>query len=432
MTAGFMELSGAGQGACCTLMLLALCEGLCAALIAGIYRAPAKHLALCLTLSLADFAALCAMLDGMKRDFQAAGIAAERLVWRAPAWLLTLLMALSAAWIGRELRRLRRWRRGHISGTSVKESLDWLPSGLCFYVQGGMPRLVNVRMNELCRALTGGPLNNGAEFWQRLTAGDVLPDNCVLQKGGAPVVQTADGRVWSFERCAVGAGLAQIVASDITQEQEMNARLAQENRRLEEMNRRLRRYGGQIRELTRERETLLAKARIHDEFGQALLAARRLATQLSGAQQRTEVLRMWRQNLTLMEHMSEPEPPSRGFEGLVAAAKAIGMRVTIRGEQPPADAPCMEILENAAHECLTNAVRHAGGTELCVRMSQAEGRVSAVFTNDGAPPGAEVTEGGGLSSLRRRVESAGGEMRVRSAPRFALTVELPLESEEWK
>lgn len=271
MTAGFMELSGAGQGACCTLMLLALCEGLCAALIAGIYRAPAKHLALCLTLSLADFAALCAMLDGMKRDFQAAGIAAERLVWRAPAWLLTLLMALSAAWIGRELRRLRRWRRGHISGTSVKESLDWLPSGLCFYVQGGMPRLVNVRMNELCWALTGGPLNNGAEFWRRLTAGDVLPDNCVLQKGGAPVVQTADGRVWSFERCAVGDGLAQIVASDITQEQEMNARLAQENRRLEEMNRRLRRYGGQIRELTRERETLLAKARIHDEFGQALL-----------------------------------------------------------------------------------------------------------------------------------------------------------------
>lgn len=432
MTAGFMELSGAGQGACCTLMLLALCEGLCAALIAGIYRAPAKHLALCLTLSLADFAALCAMLDGMKRDFQAAGIAAERLVWRAPAWLLTLLMALSAAWIGRELRRLRRWRRGHISGTSVKESLDWLPSGLCFYVQGGMPRLVNVRMNELCRALTGGPLNNGAEFWQRLTAGDVLPDNCVLQKGGAPVVQTADGRVWSFERCAVGDGLAQIVASDITQEQEMNARLAQENRRLEEMNRRLRRYGGQIRELTRERETLLAKARIHDEFGQALLAARRLATQPSGAQQRAEVLRMWRQNLTLMEHMGEPEPPSRGVEGLVAAAKAIGMRVTIHGEQPPADAPCMEILENAAHECLTNAVRHAGGTELCVRMSQAEGRVSAVFTNDGTPPGVEVTEGGGLSSLRRRVESAGGEMRVRSAPRFALTVELPLESEEWK
>ena len=431
MTKAFMELSNVGQGALCTMLLLVLCEGLCAALIAGIYRAPARRLALCLVQSLVGFAALCALLDGLEQSFQAP-YTGELLLWRAPAWSLALAMALLAAWIGWELRQLRRWRRSHISGTSVKESLDWLPSGLCFYVRDGLPRLVNVRMDELCRALTGGPLNNGAVFWQRLAEGDVLPENRALQRGGAPMVQTADGRVWSFERCAVGNGLTQIVASDITREQEMNARLARENRRLEEMNRRLRQYGGRIRELTRERETLSAKTRIHDDFGQALLAARRLALLPSDAQQREEVLRMWRQNLTLMERMGEQESPAQGFEGLIAAANAIGMRVKIDGEQPPEGAPCMEILENAAHECLTNAVRHAGGAELRIRMSQAEGRIRVVFSNDGAPPEAAVTEGGGLSSLRRRVESAGGKMWVQSAPRFALTVELPMESEEWK
>ena len=428
----FMELSGLGQGVCCTLLLLVLCAGLCAALIAGSCRTPVKHIVRCMILSAAVFAALCALLDGMQRDFQEPYSAAERLVWQAPVWLLALLTAFSAAWAAEALRRLRRWRRSHISGMSVKESMDWLPTGLCFYVQGGLPRLVNVRMNGLCRALTGEPLRNGEAFWKRLAEGDVLPDCHVLQEGGAPMVQTPDGRVWSFARCEVGRNMVQIVASDVTQEQQMNARLAQENRRLEEMNQRLKSYGGRIRGLTRERETLLAKARIHDEFGQALLAARRLAMQPSDARQRAEVLRMWRQNLTLMERMDEPQPPSQGFDGLIAAARSVGMRVTIDGAQPPAGTHCMEILENAAHECLTNAVRHAGGTELRVRLSQADGWVRAVFTNDGAPPKAAVTEGGGLSSLRRRVEGAGGSMLVQSLPRFALSVELPMESEEWK
>ena len=57
--------------------------------------------------------------------------------------------------------------------------------------------------------------------------------------------------------------------------------------------------------------------------------------------------------------------------------------------------------------------------------------MTAVFTNDGAAPETPVTEGGGLTSLRRRVEGAGGRMLVKSMPRFALTVELPMESEEW-
>ena len=434
MTTAFMDLPDTGQGLCCTMLLLALCAGLCGVLIAGFYRAPARCIALCLLPDAVIFVMLCALQDGMILDYPQQRIAAERLLWRSPVWAMLLMTALLSAMILGELYWLRCWRRSHISGASVKESLDRLPSGLCFYVQDGLPRLVNVQMNGLCRTLTGAPLLNGADFWRRLTAGDVLPGNCVLQTGDAPVVQTADGRVWSFERCVIdtdGGRAAQIVASEITQEQEMNAKLEQENRRLEEMNRRLRRYGSRVRELTRERETLSAKVRIHDEFGQALLAVRRLTARPDDVQQRAEVLRLWRQNQSLIGYAGEPQPPSKGFEGLVAAAKAIGMQVTIDGAQPPEDAPCMEILRNAAHECLTNAVRHAGGAELRVHLAQEKGWMTAVFTNDGAAPETPVTEGGGLTSLRRRVEGAGGRMLVKSVPRFALTVELPMESEEW-
>ena len=78
-------------------------------------------------------------------------------------------------------------------------------------------------------------------------------------------------------------------------------------------------------------------------------------------------------------------------------------------------------------ECTTNVVRHAGGSEMTVRIQSDERCVTAHITNNGAPPAGDITEGGGLSGLRRRVESAGGTMRLESRPSFALTITLPRE-----
>jgi hypothetical protein len=44
------------------------------------------------------------------------------------------------------------------------------------------------------------------------------------------------------------------------------------------------------------------------------------------------------------------------------------------------------------------------------------------FTNDGTKPEEPITEGGGLGSLRRKLEGMGALMVVESQPEFALTV----------
>ena len=54
----------------------------------------------------------------------------------------------------------------------------------------------------------------------------------------------------------------------------------------------------------------------------------------------------------------------------------------------------------------------------------------AKITNNGALPQAEVTEGGGLSSLRTRIEKRKGTMAVRIKPVFELTVAVPINKEE--
>ncbi|MFR4069650.1 MAG: hypothetical protein ACLT1T_12605 [Oscillospiraceae bacterium] len=51
------------------------------------------------------------------------------------------------------------------------------------------------------------------------------------------------------------------------------------------------------------------------------------------------------------------------------------------------------------------------------------------ITNDGMIPEAPICEGGGLTGLRRRVEQVQGTMDIQSRPRFALTIELPIQEE---
>ena len=76
-------------------------------------------------------------------------------------------------------------------------------------------------------------------------------------------------------------------------------------------------------------------------------------------------------------------------------------------------------------ECVTNAVRYAGASELYADFTETETEATVVVHNNGKQPDSEIIEGGGLSTLRRRVERAGGTMTVQSRPRFQLTVTVP-------
>ena len=83
------------------------------------------------------------------------------------------------------------------------------------------------------------------------------------------------------------------------------------------------------------------------------------------------------------------------------------------------------LLTCAVRECVTNAVRYAEATELYVALEETETEATVTVTNNGKKPEGEIVEGGGLSTLRRRVERAGGKMTVQSQPDFRLRVAIP-------
>ena len=93
-----------------------------------------------------------------------------------------------------------------------------MPAGLCYHNKDGVPKLINHRMDNLCRYITGEPLFDANEFWRKLKKGEVLPGNIAQQTGENPIVTVLGNTTLSFtkiEREIGGEKLFEIRATDI-------------------------------------------------------------------------------------------------------------------------------------------------------------------------------------------------------------------------
>lgn len=389
-------------GLICTLLLIGTMAGMFGCMSAARCRRYFAF-ALCLGLTALDAALLVAPLSSPPGALSPAP-------WTASALLLVAL----GIWISRKLFLASRRQ---ISPVSIKESSDHLPCALCFAWENGQPCLKNYIMDELSHLLTGEALLNANAFWETIAH--------------EPIVTLSNGQTWSFERTRMalsGQSVYQITGTNITEKAQLKRELERDNLRLEAMNRRLRQYGQEVQELTREKEILRAKTRVHDEIGHVLLQTRQF---LSGARGDAEsICAEWRQNTHLLLGKYADEKPVDTFEQLSRAARAIGVTIERSGAFPEDGTENAHLIESAAHECLTNLVRHANGTRLEIFGEATANGWEIRYLNDGDAPSQPIVEGSGLSSLRAQVEAAGGAMAVEHAPRFRLTLILPQERRE--
>ena len=105
-------------------------------------------------------------------------------------------------------------------------------------------------------------------------------------------------------------------------------------------------------------------------------------------------------------------------------AQQLGVAVKIDGYLPR-DTAAEGLTVAAAKECVTNCIKHADGNEVYIRIAQRGERYDVTITNNGKIPTEPIKEGSGLSTLRRSIESSGGEMHISHNPRFALLITIP-------
>lgn len=290
----------------------------------------------------------------------------------------------------------------------------------------GLVSLVNTEMNDLCILSTGKALLNGKDFWLKISHGE-LEENCQsLQMGDKPIIKYSDCKVVSFKKYAHeidGKIVYEIVATDISERYRLTRELEQKLDELKKINNRLVVYGKNVAELTKEKEHLAAKIRIHNDMGKLLLTTKRkLNAPLTEAEGK-ELVSFWQAEIETLKFTRKVSKKSN-LKVIEDAAKLVGVNLIFEGEQPEPDTVREKILTQAMHECLTNTVSHANGKNMTVVVSEKNDVYTISIINDGEKPKGVIVEGGGLTGLRSLVERENGKMTLKSTPHFELLIEL--------
>ena len=310
-------------------------------------------------------------------------------------------------------------RMKRLGFNAIKESFDRLPTATCFFDRTGSIVLCNRQMYQLSRQLLDSDMQYLGEVEEALA---VLPNGIVQIPDVENTYRFPDKKVWRFEKTEVtdryGESYIQLTAADVTELQRALVQLTDDSRKLEEDSEKLKQLSGNVGALAREKERLDAKSSMHDDLAACITLTKQYITGEFDGMDAGIVCREWEKVIAFRDTIRLP-----ARKKLLDSATASGVTVRIRGQEPT-DGEA-ELLYTAMLVCLNNAIQYAKATEISANIWENEGSYTVVIRNNGKPPEKEITEGGGLTNLRHRIENSGGKMTVQSLPEFSLVIEMP-------
>jgi len=317
-----------------------------------------------------------------------------------------------------------RLKRRHFGFNVIKESFDQLPTATCFFDSTGGIVLCNRRMYELSQYLLHSSIQYLAEAEQALAS---PPDGVVPIAHAENTYQFPDQTIWKFEKRIVTdrykETYTQLTAADVTQLHQALTQFAIDNHKLAQDAEKLKELSETVEAVAREKEAFAAKSAMHDNLAACITVTKQFLSGDLGGISAEVVLREWEKSIAFRESVLEPAKDS-----LYHAAKSSGVTIRITGKIPDGD--MSELIYTAMQVCLTNAVQYAKATELAACIPENDDNVTVMIRNNGKQPEQPVREGGGLTNLRRRIEAAGGTMRIQSLPEFILCIEIPKRKHE--
>jgi len=318
--------------------------------------------------------------------------------------------------------------RKTINDTSIKEAFDNLPTGVCFFNAAGLPVLCNLTMYRFSFSVCGKDVQFVTDL-ESCLSDDFIPAEGVRKDGKIFVLP--DGSAWHFEKRTFthesGNVYTQYIAVNVTDLHATQVELTQENEQLRKVQADLKKLSANVVAITREEEILNTKMRVHDEMGRCLMVAQKYLKEDCVEHVPDNLAASWQRAVSMLKYNNDA--PDEDMLSQIRKTCNFAKVAFIQSGILPKDDKLAYYLTCAVRECVTNAVRYAEATELYADFTETETEASVVVTNNGKVPESEIVEGGGLSTLRRRVERAGGSMVVRSRPCFQLTVTVPKKKE---
>lgn len=314
----------------------------------------------------------------------------------------------------------------NLSRDSVKTAVDELHSGILFCKRNGKILLINTRMQKLMLDLCSEVFRNGKEFWKRLGAGEVSSGCTATRLNDKAVFILPNGKVWLFTKCYIyvsGNRFVQVSAADVTEQWNLTQRLSGLNTQLQRRTAELEEMIENIRRFSREEEMLKIRSRFHDVLGQRLALLFRSLRE--GLEPDEKLLYDFANGLPEELHGEEAViTAEERLKTLVSLMEGIGVSLKVKGCLPKSEGIAL-LFVDIITEASTNSVRHGLASQIYVDLEEAGGRLSLRVTDNGIPPKGDIVEGGGLGSIRSKVQLFDGEMSVFAKPDFTLFVSIP-------
>lgn len=338
-----------------------------------------------------------------------------------PIVILWCIVGIIDFLLVRESIHLKKKMKEKVSQNSIKEALNLLPVGICYFTLNGTIKLCNSQMYRLFRTLAHKDLQKLSELREALHSN--IQNEVIRLTDKKEIYLFPDGRAWNYQESEVkdkeGNVYIEAVFSDVTKQYHEKINLTRQTEKLKEISRELRYLSDNVLILTREKEVLAAKTKLHDQMGAGLTAIRQSLAQENADY--SNAVRLLRQAVNAIWNDNQYPLEEGEFERFLQDARTIGVKVRCTGSLPKEE-EYAHIYILAMRECLTNGVCHAGATELFITMQEDKDCYHICITNNGEVPEKEVVPKGGLYNLSRHIFDYSGEMHIQSMPYFALTI----------
>lgn len=319
-------------------------------------------------------------------------------------------------------------RSRRINRRSIKEAIDTLPDAVCFFQDSGTVKLCNRQMHRRFRAMTGKDLQTREEFEHALSEYR-NEDPRHNDPKDRRLLLFSDGSALRYEEHLITSEsgvCTETILSDVTELYRRKQELEEQTEELKLLGEKLQKLSANVLVLTREREILSGKTRLHDQLGVGLTAIRHFLLTDDAKGDAEGAFRMMKRAVELLENDAIHTEFPADFEEFLMDARAVGVEVEQKGNIPR-DSKVAEIFLLAARECLTNSVRHSDASKLWMEITENEQEVTLTIASDGAPLERDVRPMGGLANLKRKTEGAGFTMEISPSPEILLTITVPQE-----
>lgn len=119
---------------------------------------------------------------------------------------------------------------------------------------------------------------------------------------------------------------------------------------------------------------------------------------------------------------------TQGIRQLAKSVRELEVEVNVQGEDGPGYSHLSMVVYECFREAITNCLRYAKATHMDVIVKFEENSLSLYIFDNGCGCG-EVAEGNGIRGIRKRVETAGGQLRILSSEGegFQIYIRLPVK-----